>query len=88
MGKVVVRKELDPEVRAFGLVIQWWRRRRKLSPEGLAARAGLARQTVPNIEKGWVDPKLGTQLRLARALRVSLVRLVTQARRRYRRWLR
>lgn len=88
MGKGVVRKEHGPEVRAFGLVIQWWRLRRGLSPEGLAARAGLARQTVPNVEKGWVDPKLGTQLRLARALRVSLARLITQARRRCRRWRR
>src|SRR5437867_4097432 len=77
---------LSPEghdwmVKAFGVVIEKWRERRGLSPQGLADLAGVARMTVPNMERGTCGPLFETVVRLARALRVSLERLSREARR-------
>lgn len=57
------------------------RKQRKLSQEALAAKAGIHRVSLANIERGARQPTLDTLERLAKALGVPLVRLLTEQRR-------
>jgi len=63
---------MDPGTR-----IRTYRTRRKMSQTTLAARAGLHRVTLANIERGAKTPTLATLVRLAQALRVPVARLLT-----------
>jgi len=56
----------------LGARIREIRKRRKLSQEMLAERAGISAQYVSNIERGKENPTLDLLLRLADALKVSL----------------
>ncbi len=56
----------------LGTRIREIRKRRKLSQEMLAERAGISAQYVSNIERGKENPTLDLLLRVAEALKVSL----------------
>jgi transcriptional regulator with XRE-family HTH domain len=58
------------------------RKRRGLSLNALARRAGLARQTLSYIEKKKEIPRLNTLFLIAPALGVKLEHLIAKARRR------
>jgi len=48
-----------------------WREHRKLTVDGLAARAGVPAETVGEIENGRVEGPLGVFVALARALEID-----------------
>ncbi len=50
------------------LRIREWREYRRLTQDALAARAGIARQNVSNLERGRFKPRPATLARLAMAL--------------------
>jgi transcriptional regulator with XRE-family HTH domain len=52
------------------------RLKRSLSQEALAELSGLSRNYVSSIERGMVSPSLGTLEKLAKALGLSLTKLV------------
>jgi len=52
------------------------RRRRGLTQEALATKAGLSRTYLARLETARQDPTLGTLVKLAQALRVPVVRLL------------
>ena len=56
----------------LGARIREIRKRRRLSQEKLAERAGISAQYISNIERGRENPTLDLLLRLADSLRVSL----------------
>ncbi len=56
----------------LGARIRDIRKRRRLSQEKLAERAGISAQYLSNIERGRENPTLDLLLRLADSLRVSL----------------
>jgi len=58
-------------LRKLGARIRRRRLHLGLSQEELAARAGLHRNAIGNLERGEFDPKATTLLRVARALEVS-----------------
>jgi len=60
----------------IGPAIRRWRRRRGLTQEALAARAGLSRPFVGRVETSRQVPSLPTLARLARALRVKVGELL------------
>jgi transcriptional regulator with XRE-family HTH domain len=65
--------------RDFGPVgarVKALRKRRGLSQDALAKRAGLHRVTLANVERGATVPTLDTLARLATALRVSVAQLL------------
>ena len=83
----------DPDAGAGQLVAQWptiylvdyigrniqrWRRRRGLTQETLARRAGLHRVSLAQVERGASRPSLELVLRLARALRIRAGRLLDE----------
>ena len=55
----------------LGMRIRGIRRRRGLSQDGLAERAGISAQYVSNIERGKENPTLDLLIRLADALDIS-----------------
>ena len=59
-----------------GTQIKTLRERRTLSQEALATKAGIHRVTLADIERGAHQPTLDTLERLAKALKVPLVRLL------------
>jgi transcriptional regulator with XRE-family HTH domain len=59
-------------IERIGPTVRRWRRRRGLTQEALAARAGLSRPFVARVETSRQVPSLPTLARLARALRVPL----------------
>ncbi|HWV98524.1 MAG TPA: helix-turn-helix transcriptional regulator [Candidatus Acidoferrum sp.] len=66
----------------FARLLKEERKKRGLSLNVLAQRAGLARQTVSYIEKEMQSPSLDTLLRISLALGVKLEKLIAEARRR------
>src|SRR5436190_403075 len=62
--------------KGFGLALKGWRGKMGLSQEELAWRAGLHRSYVADIERGARNPSLQTIEKLAKALKVSLGRLL------------
>ena len=57
---------------AIGSQIQAWRLSRGLSPEYLAAEAGISLQALDEIETESLDPSTGTLERLAAALKIPV----------------
>jgi transcriptional regulator with XRE-family HTH domain len=53
------------------------RKRRRLTQETLARRAGVSREHIARLEAGLHDPRLSMLQRIAAALEVSVARLVT-----------
>jgi transcriptional regulator with XRE-family HTH domain len=64
------------KIDAVGQAVRRWRRRRGLTQEQLAARAGLSRPFVARVETGRQLPALPTLAKIARALRVKVTRLL------------
>ncbi|OGK95968.1 MAG: hypothetical protein A3E31_18380 [Candidatus Rokubacteria bacterium RIFCSPHIGHO2_12_FULL_73_22] len=62
---------------AFGRRLRELRRGRALSQERLGARAQLSGKFLGELERGEKSPTLDTMARLARALGVTLARMVT-----------
>ncbi len=60
----------------IGQAVRRWRRRRGLTQAALAMRAGLSRPFVARVETARQIPSLPTLVKLARALRVKVGRLV------------
>jgi transcriptional regulator with XRE-family HTH domain len=52
------------------------RKRRKLTQQGLAVRAGLTLGYIARLEIGMHDPRLGTLRKLAKALGVKVTELL------------
>jgi transcriptional regulator with XRE-family HTH domain len=64
---------LEPDInKRFGLVIRQWRLKASLSQEELAARAGLHRTYVSDVERGRRNPSLQSIAKLTNALKVSV----------------
>ena len=57
---------------AIGSQIQAWRLSRGVSPEYLAAEAGISLQALDEIETESLDPSIGTLERLATALKIPV----------------
>lgn len=55
------------------------RERRKLSKYAMAARSGLAQQTIGYVERGMRQPSLETVVRMAAALEIDLGELINRA---------
>lgn len=54
------------------------RKEKKLTQEGLARKAGISYHTILKLESGRIkDPRLGTIIRLAKALEISIDKLVS-----------
>jgi transcriptional regulator with XRE-family HTH domain len=68
-------------VDAFGVVLRYERQRVRLSQDELAARAGVHRTQISDIETGKVRTNIDAAKRLADALGVSLSSLVDRAER-------
>ena len=60
----------------MGMTLRKLRKARKLSQAALAERAGLSREYVNKIEAGRYDPPLSTINALAKALRVTVAKLL------------
>lgn len=63
----------------FGATVRRLRERRSLTQAQLAARVGLGRTSVTNLERGKQNPPLSLLPELARALGVSASDLVSEA---------
>jgi transcriptional regulator with XRE-family HTH domain len=61
----------ERDAKQFGRTLCIVRRRRGPSQEGLAARAGLSRDTIHKLEMGHRSPTLGTMLAIADSLGVD-----------------
>ena len=66
-------------IQRFGKQLQRLRARRGLTQEQLAVTAGLSRTFLTRLELGQHDPSLGTLVRLAKALRVSVAELLGES---------
>lgn len=66
------------DVMVLGRNLRWIRQERQLSLGGLAKEAGLAKQTLANLESGNGNPTVDTLLRVADALGVGVNWLVTE----------
>ena len=66
---------MTPEA-AFGEVLRELRLANNFSQEALAQESGLDRTFISLLERGLRQPTLNTQIALAKALNVSLVRLI------------
>jgi transcriptional regulator with XRE-family HTH domain len=66
---------LTPEI-AFGEVLRELRQAKHFSQEALAQESDLDRTYISLLERGLRQPTLSTQIALARALNVSLVKLM------------
>jgi transcriptional regulator with XRE-family HTH domain len=66
-------------IQRFGKQLQRLRIRRDLTQEQLAVTAGLSRTFLTRLELGQHDPSLGTLVRLAKALRVSVAELLGES---------
>jgi transcriptional regulator with XRE-family HTH domain len=66
-------------IQRFGKQLQRLRTRRGLTQEQLAVTAGLSRTFVTRLELGQHDPSLGTLVRVAKALRVSVPELLGES---------
>jgi transcriptional regulator with XRE-family HTH domain len=68
-----MKTRTDPEI---GEQIRQARRNKKLTLERLAARSGVSRSVVSQIERGETNPTLGTLLGITRALQLDITKLV------------
>ena len=66
-------------IQRFGKQLQRLRSRRALTQEQLAVTAGLSRTFLTRLELGQHDPSLSTLVRLAKALRVSVMELLGES---------
>ena len=66
-------------IQRFGKQLQRLRTRRGLTQEQLAVTTGLSRTFLTRLELGQHDPSLGTLVRLAKALRVSVAELLGES---------
>jgi len=66
-------------IQRFGKQLQRLRTRRGLTQEQLAVTAGLSRTFLTRLELGQNDPSLSTLVRLAKALRVSVMELLGES---------
>ncbi|MEO6307514.1 MAG: helix-turn-helix transcriptional regulator [Nitrospiraceae bacterium] len=66
-------------IQRFGKQLQRLRTRRGLTQEQLAVTAGLSRTFLTRLELGQHDPSLSTLVRLAKALRVSVMELLGES---------
>ena len=78
MRRVATSRGSDPRVR-FGQVVRKHRLAAGLSQEDLAARAGIHRNYAGEVERGQRNVALMSMMRIARALKVSLTRLIEDA---------
>ena len=69
--------EASPKT-VFGRVLRRVRREHDLSQEALAARAGLARNHVSELERARRDPSLATIVQLADALDMTMAELMAR----------
>jgi len=69
----------DPHLVAFGVRLAALRKARKLTQESLAARAKISAQYVSDIETGTVNPSLLVLRAVARALDLSLARMLAES---------
>lgn len=70
-------QERDAICQAFGERVHVLRRRRKLSQEDLAQRAGLHRTYIGGVERGEINPTLVNVVRIGQALEVDATELLT-----------
>jgi transcriptional regulator with XRE-family HTH domain len=63
-------------VERVAMRIKEWRKRRKLSQEELAERAGISRGYLARLETARQDPKLSTLEKVARALKIDVTKLL------------
>ncbi len=61
----------------IGEAVKGWRHQRGLSQWKLVDKSGVGYATIARIEVGMVDPRLSTLERLAEALEIPLVDLLT-----------
>lgn len=66
-------------IQRFGKQLQRLRTRRGLTQEQLAVTAGLSRTFLTRLELGQHDPSLSTLVRLAKALKVSVMELLGES---------
>ena len=64
----------------IGEQVKAWREARGLSQRALAERAGMPYPMIARLELGQTDPRLSTLVRLAEALKIRLVDLLTEPR--------
>ena len=69
-------QESDKELLQLGLQIKKLRKQRKLTLETLCYKNGLEPSTVSRIEKGIVEPKFLTLLKIAKAYKITLSQLL------------
>jgi len=69
---------MTTKVGRFGAILKAERLKRNLSQEALAELSGLSRNYVSSIERGMASPSLGTLEKLAKALGLSLTKLVSK----------
>jgi transcriptional regulator with XRE-family HTH domain len=67
---------MTTKVGKFGLMLKSERLKRSLSQEALAELSGLSRNYISSIERGAVSPSLTTLEKLAKALGISLTKLI------------
>jgi transcriptional regulator with XRE-family HTH domain len=63
-------------VERVAMRIKEWRKRRKLSQEELAEKAGISRGYLARLETARQDPKLSTLEKVARALKIDVTKLL------------
>ncbi len=64
---------------AFSMVVKKHRKKRKLSRAGLAEKSGLHQTYIGLLERGERSPNLDTAKAIAKALNISLGKLITEA---------
>ncbi len=69
-------------LRCLGKIVREWREAHKFSQDEFADLAGLSRPTVSALEQGEKEPRIGTMIRLARAMDTSILVLITRILRR------
>ena len=60
----------------FNHRLKWERQRKGWSQAALAAKLGVTREYLARLEAGQHDPPLSTVVRLAKILKISIVKLV------------
>jgi transcriptional regulator with XRE-family HTH domain len=69
---------MTTKVGRFGTMLRGERLKRSLSQEALAELSGLSRNYVSSIERGIVSPSLATLEKLAKALGISIAKLMSK----------
>lgn len=70
--------DLDQLTQALGRNLKRWRRGRGLTLDALATRSGVSRGMIIQIEQARTNPSVGTTVKLADALGVSITTLLDQ----------